>query len=59
MASLTDQSDADLAAAGRMLVAELEKVSIELARRGVTREITTWESGAIKMEFQRVITEVI
>lgn len=37
--TLRDQSDKDLADAGRMLAAEISKIAAELERRGVTVEL--------------------
>ena len=56
---MKNQTDAELAAAGRMIAAELEKVSIELAKRGIERDVSCWADGKFKVEFNRVTTEGI
>jgi hypothetical protein len=58
-ADLKKQTDADLAATGRMIATELGKVATELVSRGVEWEVAYWLNGNIKVEFKRVTTEQI
>ena len=59
--SIRDQSDKELADAGRMLIDELDKISAELGRRDVTIALQGYYGDIIhhKFEAKRVTEEVI
>ena len=59
--SLRDQTDKELADAGRMLMNEVNKIAVELMGRGVTVKLRRYYGDGIRYEFEakRTTTEVI
>ncbi len=58
--SLQTQTDEDLAADVRMLVADLSKLCVELGKRGIEVNLLNYEGGAMKVHsIERVTKEAL
>lgn len=58
--SLRNRTDEDLVADVKMLVAELSKMCVELARRGIESDLLSYQGGAVEIKnFERVKREAL
>lgn len=55
--SLSDKTDAELAADARMIVAALSRIRVEACRRSIDIDLLHYSDGTLQVEIERVKRE--